>query len=190
MADRRAPARTDARQNRARILEVAAQLLARDGDASLNAVAKQAGVGAGTLYRHFPNREALVLAVYRAEVARLADRAPELLRVAPPLEALRSWFAELAGYIRLKHGLGAALTAANHEAATADTYGPVIIAIGSLLAAGEADGSVRPGLDPDDVLMLMSSVWRVPAGKAGHEQAERLLDLAVDSLRAQPGPLA
>jgi AcrR family transcriptional regulator len=175
--------RSDARANRARILEVAARALASDGDASLNSVAKLAGVGPGTLYRHFPNREALVLAVYRAEVARLADQVPELLATETPLRALRTWFALLAGYIRLKRGLGEALTAENHEAATAETYRPVIEAITTLLRAGEADGSIRPGLDPDDVLLLMGAVWRTPGDAAGQEQAERLLDLVVESLR-------
>ncbi|NMO90906.1 TetR/AcrR family transcriptional regulator [Actinomycetospora sp. TBRC 11914] len=175
--------RADARQNRARILEVATQALARDGDASLNSVAKLAGVGAGTLYRHFPNREALVLAVYRTEVQRLVDRVPELLAAEPPLAALRTWFALLAGYIRLKRGLGEALTAPNHEAATAQTYGPVIGAIRTLLEAGQTDGTIRPGLDPDDVLLLMGAVWRTPDDDAGREQAERLLDLVVESLR-------
>jgi AcrR family transcriptional regulator len=184
MDEERTPSRADARQNRARILEVAAQALAEDGDASLNSVAKLAGVGAGTLYRHFPTREALVLAVYRAEVRRLADQVPALLAAEPPLAALRTWFTQLAASIRLKRGLGDALTAAHHAAATAESYGPVIEAIRTLLAAGEADGSVRPGLDPDDVLLLMGAVWRVPAGEAGHEQAERLLDMVVESLRA------
>jgi AcrR family transcriptional regulator len=178
--------RSDARQNRARILEVAAQALAEDAEASLNSIAKLAGVGAGTLYRHFPNREALVLAVYRAEIQRLVDRVPELLDREPPLAALRTWFAVLAGYMRLKRVLGEALTAANHDAATADAYGPVIGAIDTLLRAGQADGTIRAGLEPDDVLLLMGCVWRVPAGEAGREQSERLLDLVVEGLRAQP----
>jgi AcrR family transcriptional regulator len=186
MAEPRPASRTDARANRARILEVAAEALAQDGDASLNSIAGRAGVGAGTLYRHFPNREAVVLAVYRAEVQRLVDRVPDLLRHEPPLAALRTWFALLAGYIRLKRGLGEALTAANHDAATADTYGPVIEAITALLRAGQTDGSMRIGLDPDDVLLLMGAVWRVPAGEAGREQSDRLLDLVVESIRAQP----
>jgi AcrR family transcriptional regulator len=184
VVEQRTPARADARENRARILGVAAAALARDPDVSLNAVAKLAAVGPGTLYRHFPTREALVLAVYRAEVHRLAEYAPALLRTEPPLTALRTWFAELARYIRLKRGLGEALTAALHQEATADTYGPVIDAIRALLAAGVADGSIRAGLDPDDVLLLMGAVWRVPSGEAGREQAERLLDLVVESLRA------
>lgn len=180
--------RADARQNRVRIIEVAAAALERDGDVSLNSVAKLAGVGPGTLYRHFPNREALVLAVYQAGVQHLADLVPELLRTQPPLTALRSWFAQLAAYIRIKHGLGDALTAANHEAATAQAYGPVIEAIRTLLDAGEADGSIRPGLQPDDVLLLMGAVWRTPGGEDGREQSERLLDLVVESLRGAGHP--
>ena len=78
------PRRSDARHNRARVLDAAREALTRDGDASLNSIAKLAGVGPGTLYRHFPNRESLVLAVYRTEVQRLVDWAPELLEADPP----------------------------------------------------------------------------------------------------------
>ncbi|QUQ63988.1 TetR/AcrR family transcriptional regulator [Kutzneria sp. CA-103260] len=176
--------RSDAQANRARILEVARDLLAEDGDASLNSIAKAAGVGPGTLYRHFPNREALVLAVYRAEVQRLVDAAPELLDKEPPLVALRRWFERLAAQIRIKHGLGDALSAAAQDAVTNETYGPVIGAIELILRAGEKDGTIRPDLDPDDVLMMMSCVWRTPPGRAGQKQANRLLDLVLDSVRA------
>jgi AcrR family transcriptional regulator len=173
--------RTDARQNRARILEVARDALTADGNASLNSIAQKAGVGPGTLYRHFPNRESLVLAVYRAEIERLVDRAPELLERLAPLVALRDWTAQLAALIRIKRGLADALTPANHETVTTESHGPVVGAIGLFLRAGERDATVRPGLDPDDVLVLMGAVWRVPAG----ERAERLLDLVVESLRAR-----
>jgi AcrR family transcriptional regulator len=173
--------RTDARQNRARILEIASDALAADGDASLNSIAQKAGVGPGTLYRHFPNRESLVLAVYRVEIERLVDRVPELLERFAPLVALRDWTEQLAALIRIKRGLGDALTPANHEAVTTGSHGPVVEAIALFLRAGERDGSMRPGLDPDDVLVLMGAVWRVPAGK----RAERLLDLVVESLRAR-----
>jgi AcrR family transcriptional regulator len=175
--------RNVAQHNRARILEVARDALTADGDASLNSIAKKAGVGAGTLYRHFPNRESLVLAVYRAEVQRLVDWVPELLEAGPPLIALRQWFERLASYIRIKRGLGDALSAAGHDAITNETYGPVIEAITLVLRAGEGDGTIRPGLDPDDVLLMMGCVWRVPPGQAGEKQAERLLDLIIDSLR-------
>jgi AcrR family transcriptional regulator len=175
--------RSDAQANRARILEVARDLLTEDGEASLNSIAKAAGVGPGTLYRHFPNREALVLALYRAEVQRLVDSAPDLLAKEPPPAALRRWFERLAAQIRLKHGLGDALSAAAKDSVTNETYGPVIGAIDLMLRAGQLDGSIRPGLDPDDVLMMMSCVWRTPAGRAGQKQASRLLDLVLDSIR-------
>jgi AcrR family transcriptional regulator len=172
--------RADAQHNRARILEVARDALATDGEASLNSIAQKAGVGPGTLYRHFPNRESLVLAVYRAEIDRLTDRAPEVMQRLAPLAAFRELTTQLAELIRIKRGLGDALTPANHEAVTTESHGPVVAAIEQILRAGERDGTVRPGLDPDDVLVLMGGVWRVPAG----ERAERLLDLVVESLRA------
>jgi AcrR family transcriptional regulator len=183
--DTQAGRRPDAVANRARIVEVAREALAADAGASLNSITKRAGVGPGTLYRHFPTREALVLAVYRAEVQGLVDRVPALLDELAPLPALRTWFAQLAGYIRLKRGLGEALTAVDHDAVTAETHGPVVAAIGALLTAGERDGSIRPGLHPDDVLLLMSGVWRTPPGPSGRAQADRLLDLVVESLRAR-----
>lgn len=179
------PQRSDAQQNRARILGVAREALTEDGEASLNSIAKRAGVGPGTLYRHFPNRESLVLAVFRAEVQKLVDWAPELLRTEPPMVALRRWFERLAGYIVIKHGLGEALTAATQDAVTNETHGPVIGAIAVILRAGEADGTIRAGLDPDDVLLMMGCVWRVPPGPAGAEQADRLLDLVIDSLASR-----
>src|ERR1700746_127892 len=98
--------RADAQLNRERILEAARDALTASGDASLNSIAKKAGVGPGTLYRHFPNREALVLAVYRYDVQRLVDAAPGLLEHHAPLAAVRIWFERLTGYLRLKHGLG------------------------------------------------------------------------------------
>jgi AcrR family transcriptional regulator len=175
--------RSDAQQNRARILAVAREALTEDGDVSLNAIAKLAGVGPGTLYRHFPNRESLVLEVFRSEMQKLVDWAPELLRTETPLEALRRWFERLAGYITIKRGLGDALTAATHDAVSSETYGPVISAIKVMLQAGEQDGTIRSGLDPDDLLLMMGCVWRVPPGPAGEKQAGRLLDLVLDAVR-------
>lgn len=178
------PRRTDAQQNRDRIVEVARDALAASGDASLNSIAKRAGVGAGTLYRHFPNREALVLAVYRHEVQRLVDWVPELLAEQPPLTAFRLWCERLASYVRIKHGLGDALGAATRQTMMDETYAPVIDAIARLLGACERAGAVRPGLDPDDVLLLMGCLWRVGVGDAGERQATRLLDLIIAGLRS------
>jgi AcrR family transcriptional regulator len=168
--------RVDAQHNRARILEVAHDLLAASSDASLNSIAKEAGVGPGTLYRHFPTREALVLAVYRNDVQRLVDSVPELLSQQPPLSALTRWFEGLSSLIRIKHGLGDALDAATKEAINQETYGPVVGAIALMLTAGEADRTIRPGLDPADVLLLMSCLWRTPDTIDGRDQSQRLLD--------------
>ncbi len=180
------PLRADAQQNRDRILEVARDALAASSDASLNSIAKEAGVGPGTLYRHFPNREALVLAVYRHDVRRLVDSAPTLLEQHPPLEALRLWFDRLAYYGRIKHGLAAVLHAASSDGLAGETYGPVIGAITLLLRACEEAGSIRPGLDPDDVLLLVGFLWRIDPSGDREARASRLLDLVMDGLRAQP----
>jgi AcrR family transcriptional regulator len=177
------PMRVDAQHNRARILEVAHDLLAESSDASLNSIAKAAGIGPGTLYRHFPTRESLVLAVYRHDVQRLVDDAPQLLLEQPPITALAMWFERLASYIRPKRGLGDALDADTHEAVTNETYGPVVNAIALILAAGEADGTIRPGLDPADVLLLMGSLWRTPESAAGMAQIRRLLNIVSQGLQ-------
>ena len=182
------PLRADAQQNRDRILEVARHAFAASGDASLNSIAKQAGVGPGTLYRHFPNREALVLAVYRHDVQLLADAAPRLLARHPPVEALRLWFDRLAHYGRIKHGLADVLHAATSEDLVGESYGPIIGAVTLLLRACEEDGSIRPGLDPDDVLLLLGFLWRIDPDDGdssdGAARAGRLLDLVMDGLQA------
>ena len=101
--------RADARANRERILDIAHDAFAASPTVSLNAIAQRAGVGAGTLYRHFPTREALILAVYQHDVEILVDSVPRLLAEHEPLDALRIWFERLADYVRIKHGLGEAL---------------------------------------------------------------------------------
>jgi AcrR family transcriptional regulator len=171
--------RSDAQLNRDRILQVAHDALAEDSGASLNSIAKRAGVGAGTLYRHFPTREDLILAVYARDVQRLSASVEEILDEHEPLDALRVWFERLAAYVRIKHGLGEALNSAAAQAVIADSYAPVNAAVGTLLEA--CDGLVRPGLEPADVVLLMSFLWR--AGSPA--QAARTLELAIDGVRAR-----
>jgi AcrR family transcriptional regulator len=175
--------RADARHNRDHIIEVARDALATAGDASLNSIAKQAGVGAGTLYRHFPNREALVLAVYRHDVQQLADSAPMLLAEHPPLTALRRWFDRLAHYGRIKHGLADVLHAITSDGLAGETYGPVTGAITLLLRACADEGSVRPDLDPDDVLLLLGFLWRITPTDDQQARTDHLLDIVVAGLR-------
>ena len=181
------PLRSDARQNRERILDVAREALAAAPDVSLNAIAKAARVGPGTLYRHFPNREALVLAVYRQEIQQMVDLAPALLAKHPPLVALRRWFDRLAHYGRIKHGLADVLHAAMNEGVLSETYGPMVGAIDRLLRACEAAGAIGRGVDAEDVLLLMGFLWRIEPGREGEARARRLLDLVLDGLRAHAG---
>jgi AcrR family transcriptional regulator len=177
------PARADAVRNREHILEVAHEAFAESGTVSLNTIAKRAGVGAGTLYRHFPNRETLLLAVYRHDVLRLVDSVDKILAENPPLDAFRIWFARLAEYVRLKHGLGEALHTAGVQDVVNETYAPVTAAVRALVEACQRDGSMRPGLDPADVLLLMGFMWRVGPGAAGEAQADRMMDMAIAGLR-------
>ncbi|MEU6140706.1 TetR/AcrR family transcriptional regulator [Streptomyces sp. NPDC047081] len=180
------PTRKDAISNRERILTVARDALAGSTSASLTAIAKQAGVGIGTLYRHFPTREALVLELYRHDIQHLIDRAPELLaeHEHEPLEALRLWFDEVAHYGRLKFGVAEVIHAATDGGRDDEHYEPFLRAIGLLLDAGAADGSLKPGLDPEDVLLQLSVLWRIDPARGGEERAARILALIVDGLRA------
>jgi len=168
--DERKPVRADAVKNYEHILRIAHDAFTQDSATSLNTIAKRAGVGPGTLYRHFPTREALVLAVYRRELERLAARAEDLLAEHAPLDAFRRWFETLADYVRRRDGLGAAMYTA--------TTTPVTAAVGTLLTAGEQSGDVRPGLDPADVLLLMGFMWR-----DGDGRAHRVMELAIAGFR-------
>jgi AcrR family transcriptional regulator len=176
--------RQAAARNRVAILEVAHELLAESAAVSMNEIAKRAGVGAGTLYRHFPTREELVLAVYRHDVRNLVNSVEDVLAEHPPLEAFLTWFETLASYVRIKHGLGEALHNAAIQNAIDDTYVPVISAVSRLLDACVADGSVRPGYDPADVLLLMGFLWRVGPGEEGVNQGGRLTQIVLDGIRA------
>src|ERR1700684_56835 len=159
--------RSDARENRARILEAARHLFAEDGATSMNQVAQRAGVGPGTLYRNYPTREALVLAVYQLDVDQLIDSVPGLLATLPPLGALRRWTTDLVSAMRRKHGLGDALSPGAYRSITEQTYGPVIAAITPLLDAGKRDGTIRADADPRDFLQLTGALWRGGTGPGG-----------------------
>jgi AcrR family transcriptional regulator len=180
------PARADARQNRDRILAAARAAFgeaAETSAVSLTGIAKRAGVGIGTLYRHFPARESLILALYDRDISELIDLAPALVAEHEPIEALRRWFAEVARYGSLKYGVAEVIHAATGGGLDDEHYAPFVAAIGTLLAAGTADGSLKPDLDPEDVLLQLSVLWRIdPAG--GPARAERVLTLIIDGLRA------
>lgn len=172
--------RSDALENRARILAAARDAFAADGETSMNQVAQLAGVGAGTLYRNFPTREALVLAVYQEEVERITSAVPDLLAEWPPVEALRRWTIELVEAMRRKHGLGDALGTSAHQAVAEQSYGPVIAAIAQLFDAGKRDGSIRDDADPADFLQFTGSLWRAAPGPG--DRSPRMLALLLDGL--------
>jgi AcrR family transcriptional regulator len=178
--------RQAAERNRVAILEAAHDLFAVSPTVSMNEVAGRAGVGAGTLYRHFPTREDLILAVYHHDVQKLVDGVDEVLARLAPLDAFVTWFETLAAYIRVKHGLGEALHNAAVQNAIDETYAPVV-AVTRLLDAWVADGVVRPGLDPGNVLLLMGYLWRVGPDDTGVEQGRRLTDIVLDGLRPGSG---
>jgi AcrR family transcriptional regulator len=175
--------RADAVRNREKLLDAALDTFAEAGtNASLEAIAKRAGVGIGTLYRHFPTRDALVEAAYRSEVDHLCAAADELLAEHPPDAALAEWTERWIGYTATKRGMADALNAvvAGGSAVRAETRTQIVAAIERMLQAGIAAGTLRADLTADDVMRALGAVWQV----TDPEQARRLLRLLMDGLRA------
>jgi AcrR family transcriptional regulator len=181
------PLRSHARANRQRLLEVARDAFARGGDVSFSAIAKLAGVGQGTLYRHFPTRDDLVLAVYEAEIDEIAALAPRLLAAHPPLEALDLWLDRLAQYGPLKYGAAEAIHAATNEATESRAWTQIVGAIRLLLDAGIDAGQVRDDVPPDDLLLIVSFLWRIDPDTGGLDRARRMLRVVRDGMTALPG---
>jgi len=180
--------RADARVNRDRILDVARDALATDPAASLNSIAKAAGVGAGTLYRHFPSRESLVLGVYRKEIDTLVALAHALLAKHPPLQAFRIWCDRLAKFGRMKYGVADIVHAATADQDMQKTYQPMLGAVRKLIHACEGSGDIRRGNNPEDFLVLVGLLWRIPPNSGGEAQVKRLLALAFRGLGAKDTP--
>ncbi|WP_413756000.1 TetR/AcrR family transcriptional regulator [Streptomyces sp. MMBL 11-3] len=186
-----APLRSDAQRNRERILEVAVAELTRCPDAPLSVIAKKAGVGQGTFYRNFPNREALVLEIYRHEMQQVADAAAGLLCTHEPDRALRAWMDHLARFAMTKAGLADAIRQATSAPGGPAKPGhtPVTSAAELLLRANEEAGTIRPGLTGDDFLLAIAGLWQLDPHGDWQGRADRLLDLVMDGLRAgAPGP--
>jgi AcrR family transcriptional regulator len=178
--------RTDAQQNRERILEVAKEAFARSGaSASLDDIARQAGVGAGTLYRHFPTRDALLEAVYRAEVEKLAAAERKLAQGLPPIEALRAWMLLFVDYIATKQIIAPALNtlvggpSKVYEASRAQVAG----AIHALVERAIQSGDIREDLEPFDLLRALIGVSNVASGPDWQQSARRLVDILITGSR-------
>ena len=180
------PLRADARRNREKLVAVArAAFAAADDTVALEAVAREAGVGIGTLYRHFPTREALVEAVYAAELDDVATSAPALLAEFPPEAALRAWMDRYAAFVAAKRGMIDTLRAgvASGRIATPSTRERITAAIATILTAGARAGSLRTDVEPDDVTAMLLGVFLSTAASNTPEATGRLLDLIVDALR-------
>lgn len=177
--------RSDATQNREAILAAALEALSESGEASLNSIAKRAGVANATLYRHFPTRGHLVLAVYRQEVQQLVEVADQLLARLAPVDALRQWIDRLAQYAMTKHGLADALGSATSSDTPlyTETYDLIVTALAKLLSACEQDGSVRPGLDAGDVLLGLAGLWEIDPSSDWKSRTRRLYDIVFSGLR-------
>lgn len=155
-------------------------------DASLNAIAKRAGVANATLYRHFPTREDLVLATYQHEVRKLVDAAGLLLQEQAPLDALRSWVERLARYAVTKHGLADALrkaTTPGSDLSSTGTYSAIVAALDRLLQANIAAGTLRPDLDAEDVILALAGLWQLDPAGDWKAQAQRIYDIVLGGLQ-------
>jgi AcrR family transcriptional regulator len=188
--DESRPLRADAQRNRDKILTTAVRVFAEEGlDAHFERIAKEAGVGSGTLYRNFPTREALIEAAYRNEVAKLCDAVPELLGALPPRQALRAWMERFLDYATAKSGMADALRAM--IAAGGDPYGnsqeQMVEAIWVLLRAGSGAGVIRPDVVAPDVLVMLTGIALAAGRGEQREQAGRLLELALEGMSAGLG---
>ena len=180
------PLRADAQRNRDKLLAAATEAFAEHGeDVALETIAARAGVGIGTLYRHFPSRDALVVAAYQHEVDALCAAAAELLAERPAAEALRAWAERFADYIATKRAMADALRSAVASDAPlfADTRARILGALRLLLAAGAAAGSLRADVDPGDVMRVINAIWYLPGGPEWRDTVGRMLDLVIDGLR-------
>jgi AcrR family transcriptional regulator len=178
--------RTDALRNRERILEVAKAAFTRQGaNASLEEIAKQAGVGTGTLYRHFPTRDALIEGVYRNEVEKLAAAASRFAEKMSPIEALRAWMLLLVDHIAAKHIIAPALNSIVggpsrlYEGSRSMIQG----AIDELVGRAKRSGDLRRDLDAFDLLRALIGVSHVGSGADWQQSARRLVDILIAGSR-------
>jgi AcrR family transcriptional regulator len=181
--------RSDARRNRDAILAAALEALTESPDASLNAIAKRAGVANATLYRHFPTRADLVLATYEREVGRLVDAADVLLRKQAPIDALQSWVEQLAGYAVTKHGLADALrkaTSPGNDLTSTETYDAIVGALDRLLQANISAGNLRPDLDAEDVILALAGLWQLDPASEWKRQAQRIYEIVLSGVQQSP----
>jgi AcrR family transcriptional regulator len=178
--------RADAARNRERVLEAAKAVFSAGGpEASLEAVARTAGVGIGTLYRHFPTREALFEAVYRREVQQLAELAQRLKEEAEPVEALRQWMRSNVRFVATKKGMSAALALAAYKPSDLFSYSfdQLTRAVGGLLDRAIAAGEIRKDISPEDLIRALVGMCYMHDQPGWQKSVLRLVDVFIDGLR-------
>ena len=178
--------RADATRNRDRLLAAARTVFNQDGPpASLEAVARKAGLGIGTLYRHFPTREALYEAVYRREVDQLVELAARLSAELPPTEALRHWLAANVEFIATKKGMAAALAMVSHKSSEsiASALDRLRAALGGLLRRATEAGDLRGDLDAEELLLALVGICYAQEGPDWRTKVLRVLDVLIAGLR-------
>jgi AcrR family transcriptional regulator len=178
--------RADALRNRERILDVAKEAFARDGaNASLDEIAKQVGVGPGTLYRHFPTREELLLAVYRSEIEKLAEAGEKLSQKMAPAEALRAWLLLFVDAIAAKQLVAPALNTllGDPKKVFESSYAKMHQAIRALVKRAVDSGEIRDDLDPIDLLRALVGVSNVASAPDWQPSAKRLVDILIAGSR-------
>ncbi len=190
MADKKTPRkpRADAARNRERVLAAAREVFSAGGaDASLEAVARKAGVGIGTLYRHFPTREALFEAVYRHEVQQLADLAERLEDAPKPIEALHQWMRSFVKFVATKKGMSEALAFVVTKDSDLFSYSSDLLtrAIGGLLSRAVAAGEIRGDVGAEDLLHALVGMCYAHDHSGWQKSTLRLVDVFVDGLRKQ-----
>ncbi|MET4781396.1 TetR/AcrR family transcriptional regulator [Glaciihabitans sp. UYNi722] len=176
------PLRADAQRNRERVIEAARAAFAESDSVPLEHIAREAGVGIGTLYRNFPNRESLLEAVYAAELISVTTNAEDLLARYAPEQALRAWMARYAEFIAAKRGLLPALKAGSPTGRRTNTRERIVAAIDTIAAAGVSSGVFRSDVDSDDIATLLQGAFFSTTRDDGPDRVARLLDLIVDAL--------
>jgi AcrR family transcriptional regulator len=186
--------RADARRNRQRLLDAALQVYAERGadDASLDEIARRAGVGIGTLYRHFPTRQALLEAVYRDQVEELCAVARELPGEAPPEQALERWLRALMAFATTKKNLSSSLMSGPNKSEVATSCSAMVReAATKLLAEAQQTGQVRADVDAIDLLRMSHALAIAADLPYSHpDQGERLMSVLLAGLRPQPADQA
>jgi AcrR family transcriptional regulator len=178
--------RIDAQRNRQRILEVAKQAFTQSGaNASLDDIAKQAGVGPGTLYRHFPTREELLQAVYRSEMEKLAAAERRFAQSMEPIEALRAWLLLFVDAIETKHLIAPVLNAliGDPKRVFAASHAQTQEALRALVKRAIKSGDIRKDLDPMDLLRALVGVANVASSPDWQQSAKRLVDILITGSR-------